>query len=246
MAERQDKNIAAVIADEVAAIEADRDAPIPDSAKVSRGHGRSKTLQVRLNPDEFAELERVATDRGLPTSTVAREAIIRLIRPEVARSAAASRLVDEFARYIDIVGGAQLMAMPSLASTFFEFRAGDDILRIGGDAPRSRETVPDLQLVGSLGDYGQAMHRMFLALKTPQAGGLARLVKLADHDLTYEVFNDVDGQYRFRVKAPGGEAILTSGAFESKSEANAAVADLQETVGDIRNARSQHESGRER
>ena len=47
--------VAAVIAEEVAAIEAGRDAPIPESAKISRGYGRSKILQVRLNPDELAE-----------------------------------------------------------------------------------------------------------------------------------------------------------------------------------------------
>ena len=96
--------VAAVIAEEVAAIEAGRDAPIPESAKISRGYGRSKILQVRLNPDELAELEQLAAKRGLPTSTVAREAIMRLIRPDVARTAAASRLMDDFARYIATLG----------------------------------------------------------------------------------------------------------------------------------------------
>jgi hypothetical protein len=97
-------DVAAIIEDEVAAIEADRNAPIGDSARISRGNGRSKVLQVRLNPDELAELERVAAQRGLPTSTVAREAIIRLIRPEVARTAAANRLIDDFARYVATLG----------------------------------------------------------------------------------------------------------------------------------------------
>src|SRR6202020_2792127 len=89
-------DVAAIIEDEVCAIEADRDAPIGDSARISRGNGRSKVLQVRLNPEELAELERVAAQRGLPTSTVAREAITRLIRPEVARNAAANRLIADF------------------------------------------------------------------------------------------------------------------------------------------------------
>jgi uncharacterized protein YegP (UPF0339 family) len=73
---------------------------------------------------------------------------------------------------------------------------------------------------------------------SPQVGGLARLVELAAHDLGYEVYTDPQRKYRFRVKAPGGEIILTSGAFESKSEAKDALADLQETVGDMSNAES--------
>jgi hypothetical protein len=97
-------DVAALIEMEVAAIEAGRNAPIGDSAKISRGNGRSKVLQVRLNPEELAELERVAAQRGLPISTVAREAITRLIRPEVARTAAANRLIDDFARYVAALG----------------------------------------------------------------------------------------------------------------------------------------------
>jgi uncharacterized protein YbaP (TraB family) len=95
------KDLAAVLAEEAEAIDANRDAPITDETTVTRGHGRSKTLQVRLNPDELEELERVAASRGLPTSTVAREAILHLIRPATARSSAARRLVDEFARYLE-------------------------------------------------------------------------------------------------------------------------------------------------
>jgi uncharacterized protein YegP (UPF0339 family) len=243
MAKRQDRDIAALIEDEVAAIEADRDAPIPDSANVSRGHGRSKTLQVRLNPDEFAELERLAASRGLPTSTVAREAIIRLIRPYVARTVAASRLVDEFARYIDTIGvveGEQLTAMPrstpSLLS-LFPHRVSD--------MPASTEAGAELykRLLQS-GGYGDAMRRLgetmaFQAMAlSPQVGGLARLVELAKHDLEYKVYTDPQRKYRFRVAAPGGEIILTSGAFESRSEAKDALADLQETVGDLRIAES--------
>jgi hypothetical protein len=95
------KGLAKVLAEETEAIDANRDAPITDATTVTRGHGRSKTLQVRLNPDELDELERAAANRGLPTSTVAREAILHLIRPHAARSNAARRLVDDFARYLD-------------------------------------------------------------------------------------------------------------------------------------------------
>jgi hypothetical protein len=94
-------DLAALLREEAEAVEANPDAPITQSTNVTRGKSRSKTLQVRLNPDEFQELESLADSRGLPTSTVAREAILRLVRPDMYRSAVASRLVDEFAHYID-------------------------------------------------------------------------------------------------------------------------------------------------
>lgn len=69
-------------ADEIEAAErtTDPDAPLPANVKVSQpGRARSKVLQVRLNPDELAELEAIAERRGLPVSTVAREQILRLV-----------------------------------------------------------------------------------------------------------------------------------------------------------------------
>jgi uncharacterized protein YbaP (TraB family) len=99
------KDLTALLAEEADAIDANRDAAITDATTVSRGHRRSKTLQIRLNPEELEELERVAAGRGLPTSTVAREAILRLIRPAAARSAAARRLIEDFARYLDSFEG---------------------------------------------------------------------------------------------------------------------------------------------
>jgi hypothetical protein len=60
----------------------------------------TKTLQVLLIPDEHAELERLADSRGLSTSTVAREAILRLVRAEAApRSAEDRRLVQDWQIY---------------------------------------------------------------------------------------------------------------------------------------------------
>jgi len=95
------KDIAALLEEEAEVIDADRDAPITDATTVTRGHGRSKTLQIRLNPEELEELERVAASRGLPTSTVAREAILRLVRPAEARSADRRRIADQLVRYLD-------------------------------------------------------------------------------------------------------------------------------------------------
>lgn len=70
----------AQLGDEAEAGEADQtDRPIPAHVKVTRGNARSKVLQVRLNEDEFAAIERIAARRELPASTVAREQLLKLI-----------------------------------------------------------------------------------------------------------------------------------------------------------------------
>jgi hypothetical protein len=64
---------------------AEPDAPLPAHVKVGRpGRGRSKVLQVRLNPDELAAIEAIAKRRGLPVSTVAREQILQLLAEDAA------------------------------------------------------------------------------------------------------------------------------------------------------------------
>ncbi|PQM45679.1 hypothetical protein C1Y40_04123 [Mycobacterium talmoniae] len=58
----------------------DEDAPLPPHVNVSRpNRARSKVLQVRLTPEEFDVLERMAERRDLPVSTIAREQLLRLI-----------------------------------------------------------------------------------------------------------------------------------------------------------------------
>jgi hypothetical protein len=79
------KRIDELLAAEGAAAEAfedDQSTPYPENVKISRGNPRSKVLQVRLNPDEFAAIERIAADRKLPASTVAREELLKLIADE--------------------------------------------------------------------------------------------------------------------------------------------------------------------
>ncbi len=59
-----------------------------------------KTVQVRLSAEELEDLERVATRRGLSTSAVAREAILRLVRVEAApHSAQDRRLAQDWQIY---------------------------------------------------------------------------------------------------------------------------------------------------
>jgi hypothetical protein len=60
----------------------------------------TKALEVLLTPEEHEELERVAVSRGLSTSTVAREAILRLVRAEaVPGSAEDRRLIQDWQIY---------------------------------------------------------------------------------------------------------------------------------------------------
>lgn len=97
---RTDQSVASLLAEEAEAIDEDRDAPITEKSTVTRGHRRSKVLQIRLNDEELAELERLAETRGLPASTVAREAILRQLYPEVARETEATRLIDQFTQFV--------------------------------------------------------------------------------------------------------------------------------------------------
>lgn len=69
-------SISDLIASEADETERNPDAPIKPGSKVSRGHQRAKTLQVRLKVEEFDALTRLAEERGLPTSTLARDLLL--------------------------------------------------------------------------------------------------------------------------------------------------------------------------
>lgn len=74
--------ISDLIASEVAAAEAAEDspdAPLPGKVRVTRGHDRSKVLQVRLNEDEHRILLKLASERGVPPSTFARAVLLETI-----------------------------------------------------------------------------------------------------------------------------------------------------------------------
>jgi predicted RNase H-like nuclease (RuvC/YqgF family) len=61
-------------------IEAAADAPNPSHINVSRpNRAPSKIVQVRLNPDEYAAIERIAEEHGLPVSTIARAQVLALL-----------------------------------------------------------------------------------------------------------------------------------------------------------------------
>ncbi|MFW0793966.1 CopG family transcriptional regulator [Gordonia sp. CPCC 205515] len=60
-------------------IERNPDAVVRTDTVITRGHNRTRTLQVRLNDAELQALESVAAHRNLPVSTVAREALLRFL-----------------------------------------------------------------------------------------------------------------------------------------------------------------------
>lgn len=70
-------NIEQLLANEAAAAESNPDAPLRPETRVTRGNSRSETLQVRLNPDEMSALARAAAAKGVPTSTLARDLLLR-------------------------------------------------------------------------------------------------------------------------------------------------------------------------
>lgn len=66
-----------LIAAEAEAAERNPDAAIRPGSRVTRGHNRVRTLQVRLNEDEFTALTTVAERLGVPASTLARDLLLR-------------------------------------------------------------------------------------------------------------------------------------------------------------------------
>ena len=72
--------------------EVDQSSTARAGVKVTRGHDRAKTLQIRLNHEEISELTALAQDRGLPVSTVARQLLLQSLNPVDDLKAALDRL----------------------------------------------------------------------------------------------------------------------------------------------------------
>lgn len=75
----------------------DPNAPLPAHVKVTRGHPRSKNLQVRFRDDEYDELAAYAEQRGLPLSTVVRMLVLQAIAPADDLKTALDRLESDVA-----------------------------------------------------------------------------------------------------------------------------------------------------
>jgi hypothetical protein len=104
-------NIRELIDQEAAAAEdaelmEDDHAPLPEGTRVTRGHNRSKTLQIRLNGDEYGALELLAKNRDLPVSTVARALILNALALGDDAQAAFTRVEHDIANLRRIIGKA--------------------------------------------------------------------------------------------------------------------------------------------
>ena len=72
--------------------EVDQDLAPRTDVRITRGHSRSRTLQVRLNDHELDELTAHADQRGLPVSTMARLLLLQALSPADDLNAAFDRI----------------------------------------------------------------------------------------------------------------------------------------------------------
>jgi len=100
--EEMSKKIDELLTAEAKAVEeveatSDPNAPLPAHAKVTRGHSRSRNLQVRFRDDEFDQLAAYARERGLPISTVVRMLVLQATVPANDLKSALDRLESDLA-----------------------------------------------------------------------------------------------------------------------------------------------------
>lgn len=96
------KGIEDLLAAEGAAVEeaeasSDPGEPLSAHVTVTRGHPRTRNLQVRFRDDEYDALVRYAEQRGLPVSTVVRMVALQAIAPADDLTAALDRLESDVA-----------------------------------------------------------------------------------------------------------------------------------------------------
>ena len=85
-------NIKELVEQERETSEANPDAPLTSDSAVSRGHPRSRTLQVRLNPEEYERIIEEADRR----QTYARTVLLASVSSQAAEfSAAVERLRED-------------------------------------------------------------------------------------------------------------------------------------------------------
>ncbi|MCW0191166.1 MULTISPECIES: plasmid mobilization protein [Rhodococcus erythropolis group] len=94
-------------------IESAPDAEARSDVRVTRGHGRTRVLQVRLNADELAEMQARADQQGLPVSTVARTMLLDQLRADTDPH----RLARDLHRLADMIDRETLPAMAAAGST---------------------------------------------------------------------------------------------------------------------------------
>lgn len=93
MSNHHDDTLQELLDREGADSETHPDAPLRSGTTVTRGHGRSKTLQVRLNADEYDQLVAAAKAHRVPVSTFARHLLLSALHAdEVSPAAAIERI----------------------------------------------------------------------------------------------------------------------------------------------------------
>lgn len=101
-------DIEELIAAQATASESNKDAELKPGTTVSRGHARSKTLQVRLNEAEYDALAALAVERGLPVSTLARDVLLaQLAAGDVSAQAMIARLRSDLEALASTVAGSK-------------------------------------------------------------------------------------------------------------------------------------------
>ena len=100
MAKRAASEIERLIEQEAEHAERHRDDPIPAGVTGARPNSaKSMMFSLRLNPDEFAEVQRLAGEQGVPASALVRGWILHRIaaeaNPPSTAAAAVERLEDD-------------------------------------------------------------------------------------------------------------------------------------------------------
>ncbi len=129
------------------AAERNVDAPLKPGTRVTRGHGRTKTLQVRLTDTEYEELEREADAAGLPVSTLGRQRLLDS-RQGSGRGGASGHTLEEIAdavyerfnREEDHFGGGGIAAFTTRANARYGLDPGALAFGVGNVDPRRSAT----------------------------------------------------------------------------------------------------------
>lgn len=98
-----EKDLKNLIDTEAAAAESARDVPILPSTKVSRGHGRTETLQVRLTDREYRMISDYAAHCGLPVSTLARDVLLAGIGANSDTGDSATTVISRIRADLDVL-----------------------------------------------------------------------------------------------------------------------------------------------
>lgn len=96
-------NVKDLIDLESATSEVAKDTQILASTKVTRGHGRTQTLQVRLTDEEYQLVSAFAADSGLPVSTVARDVLLAGIAKESPHANSAVAVISRIRSDLDML-----------------------------------------------------------------------------------------------------------------------------------------------